>query len=144
MLEGRECEPFGSDLRVRVNAFDLSTYPDVSVICGGERVDAVDRHAVTNPRILVEVLSKSTENYDRGQKFEFYQSLDSLAEYVVVSQTEAKVIHYTRQADGTWNYRLLVGMEEKLELQSIGCSLAFTEIYSKVEFGAEEDEPVKL
>jgi Uma2 family endonuclease len=143
LLEGRECEPFGSDLRIRVNAFDLSTYPDVSVVCGGEQVDAVDRHAITNPRVIFEVLSKSTENYDRGPKFEFYQSLDSFVEYVVVYQTEAKIIHYVRQNDGAWKYRLLAGMQETLTLESIGCSLSFSAIYSKVVFGAEEDEPVK-
>jgi Uma2 family endonuclease len=143
LLEGRECEPFGSDLRIRINAFDLSTYPDVSVVCGGEAIDEVDNHAITNPRVIVEVLSKSTETYDLGRKFEFYQSLKSFHEYAVVYQTEAKIIHYIRQADGTWNYRLLVGMQATLDLQSIGCSLPFQSIYSKVEFGPEADEPLK-
>lgn len=142
LLEGRECEPFGSDLRIRVNAFDLSTYPDVSVVCGGEQVDAVDRHAITNPRVIFEVLSKSTEKCDLGRKFEFYQSLDTFAEYLVVYQTEAKIIHYVRQGGGTWKYRLLVGMQETLMLETIGCTLPFTAIYSKVVFGLKEDDPI--
>lgn len=143
LLEGRECEPFGSDQRVRINAFDLSTYPDISVVCGGEEIDEVDRHAITNPRVIVEVLSKSTENYDRGPKFEFYQSLNSFAEYIVVYQTEAKIIQYVRQADGTWSYRLLVGIDETLNLQSINCALTLQAIYSNVQFGPEVDEPAK-
>lgn len=141
LLEGRECEPFGSDLRIRINAVDLSTYPDVSVVCGGPKSDEVDRHAISNPRVIVEVLSKSTENYDRGRKFEFYQTLKSFVEYVVVYQTEAKIIHYVRQEDGAWTYRLLVGMTEVLRLESIGCELAFDVIYRNVEFGPEGDEP---
>jgi len=140
LLEGRECEPFGSDLRIRINAVDLSTYPDVSVVCGEPKTDAVDRHAVTNPRLIVEVLSKSTENYDRGPKFELYQKLASFVEYVVVYQTEAKVIHYIRHDDGTWSYRLLIGIDETLRLESISCELPFSAIYRNVKFGPEEED----
>ena len=139
LLENRPCEPFGSDQRIRINAVDLSTYPDVSVICGGVKVDAVDRHGVTNPRVIVEVLSKSTENYDRGRKFEFYQHLESFAEYVVVYQDEPKIIHYVRQDDRSWTYKLLVGDQEQLRLQSNDCNLPFTAIYRNVEFGPETE-----
>jgi len=139
LLEDRECEPFGSDQRIRIGPIDLSTYPDVSVICGGVDVDAVDRHGATNPRVIVEVLSKSTENYDRGRKFEFYQHLESFAEYVVVYQDEPKVIHYVRQNDGSWSYKLLVGEQEQLRLESIDCELSFAAIYRNVEFGPEQD-----
>ena len=139
LLEDRECEPFGSDQRIRIGPIDLSTYPDVSVICGGVDLDAVDRHGATNPRVIVEVLSKSTENYDRGRKFEFYQHLESFAEYVVVYQDEPKVIHYVRQNDGSWSYKLLVGEQEQLRLESIDCELSFAAIYRNVEFGPEQD-----
>jgi Uma2 family endonuclease len=140
LLEGHECEPFGSDQRIRLAAVDLSTYPDVSVVCGGLQMDAVDRHAITNPRVIVEVLSKSTENYDRGPKFELYQKLVSFVEYVVVYQTEARAIHYVRHDDGTWSYRLLTGIDETLRLESISCELPFAAIYRNVNFGPEEDE----
>lgn len=133
------CRSFGSDQRIRINPIDLSTYPDVSVICGGEEADPVDRHAITNPRVIVEVLSKSTENYDRGRKFEFYQTLPSFIEYVLVYQTEARIIHYLRQPDGSWNYRLLVGFDETLLVESIGCELPFSVVYRDVKFGAEDD-----
>ena len=143
-LEGRPCEPFGSDQRIRIGTIDLSTYPDVSVICGGVNIDPIDRHAATNPRVIVEVLSKSTENYDRGRKFEFYQHLKSFIEYVVVYQDEPKVIHYLREDDGSWTYKLLTGAEEQLRLESIDCELPFSAIYRNVEFGPEQDDDVEL
>ncbi|MEX2173539.1 MAG: Uma2 family endonuclease [Pirellulaceae bacterium] len=139
-LEGGPCEVFGSDQRIRIDAVDLSTYPDVSVICGGVQVDAVDRHGVTNPRVIVEVLSKSTENYDRGRKFEFYQHLQSFMEYVLVYQDEPKVIHYVREDNGRWSYKLLVGEQETLRLESIDSELPFAAVYRNVKFGPEEEE----
>jgi Uma2 family endonuclease len=143
LLEGHECEPFGSDQRVRISAVDLSTYPDVSVVCGEPKADEVDRHGIINPRIIVEVLSPSTENYDRGKKFELYQHLSSFAEYVVVYQSEARIIHYVRQDDGTWSYRLPVGVHETLRLESIGRVLPLEAIYRNVEFDPPSDEPAK-
>jgi Uma2 family endonuclease len=140
LLEGGPCEVFGSDQRIRIDAADLSTYPDVSVNCGGVQVDKVDRYAATNPRLIVEVLSKSTENYDRGPKFELYQHLESFAEYVVVYQTEPRIIHYTRQDDGTWNYKLLVGDQETLRLHSLEGELPLAAIYRNVAFGPETDD----
>jgi Uma2 family endonuclease len=139
-LEGRECEAFGSDLRVRVDAVDLSTYPDITIVCGEPKIDPVDRHAITNPRVIFEVLSKSTENYDRGDKFEFYQHLESFREYVVVSQKEPRIVHYVRQDDGAWKYRLLPGMNETLRLETVGCELPFAMIYRNVEFGPEAED----
>ena len=130
---------FGSDLRVRIDAVDLSTYPDVSVVCGGPQTDSVDKHAIINPRVIVEVLSKSTENYDRGRKFEFYQHLESFQEYVVFYQDEARAIHYVRQDDGTRRYRLVSGMEATLRLDSIGCELPLGVAYRNVEFIEEPD-----
>jgi Uma2 family endonuclease len=142
LLEGKPCEVFGSDLRLRVNAVDLSTYPDISVVCGGAKMDAVDKNAIVNPRVLVEVLSESTKGYDTGRKFEFYRTLDSLVEYVIVEQTEAKIVHYARQDDGTWRHRLIVGMEANLSLDSIGCEVALKAIYRNVEFQPRSDAPV--
>jgi Uma2 family endonuclease len=137
LLEGTRCEPFTSDQRIRIEEVDLSTYPDVSVVCGELQIGTEDVQAITNPRLIVEVLSKSTENYDRGPKFELYQHLDSFAEYVVVYQTEPRIIHYTRQDDGTWNYKLLVGEQETLRLHSLEGELPLATIYRNVAFGPE-------
>jgi hypothetical protein len=84
------------------------------------------------------VLSRSTENYDRGAKFELYQHLKTFQDFVIVFQTEAKIVHYVRQDGGLWSYRLLAGMGESLKLDSIGCTLPFSAIYRNVEFGPEE------
>jgi len=140
LLAGRECEPFGSDQRIYIAPVDLGTYPDVSVVCGGVQTDRIDTHGITNPRVIVEVLSKSTENYDRGPKFELYQNLPSFAEYIIVYQTEPKIIHFVRQSDGKWSYRLIVGLEETLPIESLGCEISFAEIYERVKFGPEQSD----
>lgn len=101
-LSGRPCRVFGSDLRVRVEATDLSTYPDVTVICGSFQRSEIDRDAATNPVLIVEVLSDSTEAYDRGEKFAHYRRIPSLRAYVLVSQREPRLEAYTKNAEGAW------------------------------------------
>lgn len=101
-LAGRPCSMFGSDLRVRIPATDLSTYPDITVVCGTLEHADIDPDAATNPILIVEVLSDSTEAYDRGQKFAHYRQLPSLREYVLVSQHEARLEAYYKNADGAW------------------------------------------
>ncbi|NOY26790.1 MAG: Uma2 family endonuclease [Oligoflexia bacterium] len=101
-LLGSSCRPYSSDLRLRVPATGLSSYPDVAVVCGPLQVDAQDPHAATNPVAVVEVLSPSTEGWDRGDKFDHLRHVDSLADYVLISQHRRRIEHYARQADGTW------------------------------------------
>ncbi|MCA9685323.1 MAG: Uma2 family endonuclease, partial [Myxococcales bacterium] len=101
-LRGRPCRVFSSDLRVRIEATDLSTYPDITVVCGALERSAVDPQAVVNPTLIVEVLSDSTEAYDRGEKFSHYRRLPSLRAYVLVSQHEARLEAYIRNDDGAW------------------------------------------
>jgi len=144
LLEGKPCEVFGSDLRIRIDAADLTTYPDILVVCGGPQVHPIDDRAVTNPRLIIEILSKSTENYDRGAKFELYQSLESFSEYVLIYQNQAKAIHYVRQNDGRWAYQLVVGTESQLDLESIGVAIPLAVIYRNVELKQETEEPEKI
>ena len=139
LLEGTECEVYGSDQRIRINASDLSTYADVVIVCGDLQLDAVDRIAATNPRIVIEVLSPSTEKYDRGKKFEFYQQLDSLAEYVLVAQDEPVITQLARNADRTWRYGLIQGIDAQLQLVSLPMSVPLSAIYRGVQFGPGED-----
>ena len=101
-LSGRPCSVFGSDLRVRIPATDLSTYPDITVVCGKLEHDEVDPDAAINPILIVEVLSDSTEAYDRGQKFSHYRQLPSLREYVLVSQHEPRLEAYYKNSEGAW------------------------------------------
>ena len=140
-LISRTCEVYQSDMKIRISPTGLYTYPDVVVACGELQFADDKNDVLLNPTLVVEVLSESTAKYDLGRKFEFYQELDSFIDYVIVYQAEAKVIHYRRQDDGTWTYRLLVGMEATLDLESIACSLPFASICRGVEFGPEDDQP---
>ncbi len=139
LLHGKGCRPYGSDQRIRIKKVNLYTYSDTAVICGPIERDDADRQAALNPRAIFEVLSKSTENYDRGQKWEFYQQIPSLREYVIVSQEESKVTRYFRDEGGPWRYLLTSGLENVLALESLGCKLPLAEIYENVTFGPEEE-----
>jgi Uma2 family endonuclease len=134
-FRGRPCQVHSSDLRVHVVATGLYTYPDVSALCGQPRfVDERAPDTLLNPTVLVEVLSPSTEGYDRGRKFEHYKSIESLAQYVLVATDRLHVDVFTRQADGSWVVRSADQRESTLQLESIGCKLALTDVYDKVEF----------
>ena len=127
-LEGRRCATFSSDTRIRVLATGLATYPDLSVVCGKLEVDPEDKNGVTNPVVLVEVLSPSTEAYDRGRKFRDYKQIPSLKEYVLVSSEERLIEVFRRQEDGSWSYH---DTAERgiAELTSIGCKLDLDAVY---------------
>lgn len=129
LLRDKPCRVFSSDLRVRIEATDLSTYPDVTVVCDELLRSPLDRDAVTNPRLIVEVLSDSSEGYDRGEKFAHYRRLDSLAEYLLVSQREPRLELYRKNDQGHWVlFEALRG--ESLELTSLhGVKLATDEVY---------------
>ena len=135
-LRRRPCEVYPSDMRVRVGATGLYTYPDVSVVC--EQPQLADEHAdiLLNPTFLAEVLSPSTEGYDRGRKFEHYRTIESLAEYLLVAQDRIHVDLYTRQQDGRWVLSEASRLEDTLELPSIGCQLALADLYEKVDLEA--------
>ncbi|UQA62377.1 Uma2 family endonuclease [Polyangium aurulentum] len=130
-LRGRPCRVFTPDMRVRVRETELCTYPDVSVVCGKIERDADDDCAIVNPIVLVEVLSPSSESYDRGEKFAHYQRLASLREYVLIAQDERYVEHHCRNEDGSWTMREARG-DETVELASIRCKLVLDEVYRDV------------
>lgn len=117
-LAGQPCRVFGSDLRVRVEATDLATYPDIAVVCGRFESSEFDADAATNPVMIVEVLSDSTEAYDRGEKFAHYRRIPSLREYVLLSQPEPRIETYAKNAQGAWVLSE-AGAGEHLELRSL-------------------------
>jgi Uma2 family endonuclease len=125
------CRVFSSDLRVRIRATGLTTYPDISVVCGKLETDAEDRHAVVNPVLIVEVLSDSSEAYDRGEKFAHYRHLSSLREYVLVSQNHRRVEVYRRNDAGRWElFEYEAGASAELcSLGSLGCFVRVDEVY---------------
>ncbi len=132
-LRKRPCKAYSSDMRVRVSATGLYTYPDVSAVCGEARFADDQRDTLLNPSLIAEVLSPSTEAYDRGRKFEHYRSIDSLAEYLLVSSDRIQVELFARQPDGHWLLRAASGPDAVIELRSVECRLALTDLYEKVE-----------
>jgi Uma2 family endonuclease len=131
-LKGRPCETYGSDMRIKIPSATLYTYPDAVVVCGEPKFEDAHVDTLLNPDLIVEVLSKSTASYDRRQKFAFYRTIESLTDYILVSQEALHVEHYTKQPDGRWllsDYRSLEGV---VQLDSIHCSLPLREIYDKV------------
>ena len=132
-LKKRPCKVYANDMRVKVRPTGLYTYPDVVVVCGQAQFDDAHLDTLLNPTILIEVLSDSTEAYDRGRKFEHYRSLESLAEYVLIAQNRPQIEAYRRQPSQQWLLTESRGLEGVLRLHSIECDLALAEIYDKVE-----------
>jgi Uma2 family endonuclease len=128
-------EAFGSDFRVRVSG-RMYTYPDVLVVCGEPALADGHQDVLLNPAVIFEVLSPSTEKYDRGLKFLHYRSIESLREYVLVDQNQVLVEQYTRQADNTWTLRDYLSLDAELKLDSLGVSLPLNRIYDRVELPA--------
>jgi Uncharacterized protein conserved in cyanobacteria len=130
----RDCNVYPSDLRVKIQQIEKYTYPDVVVTCGEEQFEDEHRDTLLNPVIIIEVLSASTEAYDRGKKFERYQYIDSLVEYVLVAQDQHRIERYVRQPDKTWTYSEFHALSDSIRLTAIGCELALQEVYAKVTF----------
>lgn len=133
-LTGRDCDVYSNDLRVLVKATGLFTYPDVVVTCGGENFVDDERDTLTNPLMLIEILSPSTEAYDRGKKFEHYQRIPSLREFVLVSQTQRRVEVFRRIAAEEWSYRVYEPGADAggVMLEALDAVIDFDEIYSRV------------
>ncbi len=133
-LRAKPCVPYNADLRIKIEATGLCTYPDLSVICGPLQFAEGTDDTVVNPTVLVEVLSESTEAYDRGKKFEHYRQIATLQEYLLVSQTEPRIEQFLRQPDGRWLLNEAVGLEASLELPSLRVSISLAEVFAKVNF----------
>ena len=133
-LRGHPCAPFTGNQRLRALGTDRSVYPDCVVVCGKREAHPEDAQAATNPAVVVEVLSDSTEAFDRGDKFAYYRSFASLQELVFLSQKAVRVERYRRGADGDWTLRDL-GPGEALELASVGVTVAVDDLYAGADFG---------
>jgi len=136
-LRGRPCTAYDSDLRIRVSASGLYTYADASVICGELQLDDQDPNTVLNPTLIAEVLSETTEAYDRGKKFDHYGKLPSLEEYLLVSQDSPRLERFSKNPNGTWTLTIASGLDRSLELPSIGVTLSLAEVYDKIDFTSE-------
>jgi Uma2 family endonuclease len=131
-LRGGPCQAHASDLRVRVSA-ELYTYPDIVVVCGGPRFADTQRDTVLNPKLIAEVLSPSTESYDRGKKFELYRGVESIEEYVLITQGRPRIERYLRQG-ANWLLTEIVGLAETMALPSVHCEIPLASIYDGISF----------
>ena len=131
-LRDKPCEAYISDMRVRIPAANIYTYPDVVVACGQPEFEDAEVDTLLNPVLIVEVLSKSTASYDRVAKLGYYRTLPSLAEYLIVAQNERHITQHTKQADGRWILADVREAEGRVELPSVGCVLSLSDVYEKV------------
>lgn len=139
-FKGRPCKVYTNDMRVRIAGTTRYAYPDVAALCSSARFDDEEKDTLINPNLIIKVLSVSTEAYDRGEKFEYYRRIETLAEYVLVGQDKPHIEQFSRQPNGQWLFTETSGLESFVELTSVGCRLSLAEIYDKVEFGPEPQE----
>lgn len=138
-LKNRKCDVLNSDMRVLIEKTGLYTYPDTTVVCGKPQLKKYKGlETLINPVLIVEVLSPSTADYDKGAKFEHYRTIDSLQEYVLVWQDKKRVARYTKLSDNSWNLQDFIGDDADIELKSIECLLTMDDIYDKVVFADDK------
>jgi Uma2 family endonuclease len=130
-LRGKSCQPFGSDLRIHVEVNTLFTYPDISIICGEIITLNNDNYNVLNPSVLIEVLSNSTKNYDRGEKFKLYRDILTLKEYILVDSESVTIEAFRLNTNKHWELEEYNKDSGNLTLQTVNISLSLTEIYEK-------------
>ena len=133
-LKSKPCRVYPSDLKLRVEATGLFTYPDLSIVCGEPRLESDHGDVLLNPVVLVEVLSDSTEAYYRGKKFEHYRTIPSLQHYVLITQDRHSIDCFTRSNGESWNLTSCKGLSGKITLEAIECELLGSEVYDKVVF----------
>ncbi|MBP9088133.1 MAG: Uma2 family endonuclease [Kofleriaceae bacterium] len=133
-LRGKSCRVYSSDLRIRMQEVDVACYPDVTVVCGAIVHDVQDRYCATNPTVIVEVLSTSTEAYDRGNKFAFYRTIKTLQQYILVSQDKALVERFVRNADTSWTLTAF-GPGSNVDVAAIQCEIIVDDLYEGLTLG---------
>ncbi len=148
-LRGRPCQTFSKDMKVRSGPIPkmrhmtrgLYSYPDLLVVCGELKFHDRHRDVLINPAVIIEVLSPTTEGFDRGEKWTRYQTwLPELTDYLLVSQSKPQLEHYHRQASGEWLYSLVNELEKSVHLNSIKCTLQLADVYDRITFPIEEDD----
>ena len=129
------CDLFSNDMRVKIK--DSYAYPDIVIFCGDAEFEDNEFDTLTNPVIIMEILSDSTEAFDRGDKFAYYQVIPTLKEYILVSQKKYRIEQFILSDDNKWEYRSYEGRDKVLKMESIGCELRLSEIYLNVTFESE-------
>lgn len=131
--KGSNCRVINSEIKVHVNTKNCFLYPDTMVVCGEIKQSATEPNALTNPRVIIEVLSKSTGNYDRGDKFYLYKQLPSFEEYILIEQNKPQIDLYRKEGD-FWHLSRVEGLENELEIRTIGLKIKLEEIYFDIVF----------
>lgn len=133
-IREKNCQGFSPNMKVRTGLSDLYAYPDLMVVCGQPRFHDEHGDVLLNPTVIFEVLSPSTEKYDRGEKFRRYRTeIDSLHDYVLVAQDKMMIEHHHHEADGTWTFKAITGRDGALTLNSIECQIPLNEVYRNTE-----------
>ncbi|MEQ8672487.1 MAG: Uma2 family endonuclease [Aggregatilineales bacterium] len=134
-LRRSACKVYNSEMRVKMSSSRNYTYPDLTVVCGeGEFVEDETIATLLNPALIIEVLSPSTEAYDRGKKFQEYRKLDSIKEYVLVAQDAPRIERFSRNADDTWTLMVVEGLDAHIRFDSADVELALEDVFEGVEF----------
>ena len=133
-LRSTNCRGFSPNMKVRAGEAGLYAYPDLAVVCGEPTFHDKHKDVLLNPTVIFEVLSRSTQAYDRGEKFERYKSIETLRDYVLVSQDRPRLEHFSLQSDGSWAHAELEGVDAALTLDSINCHVALADIYDRIDF----------
>jgi Uma2 family endonuclease len=133
-LKGGHCRTHSSDMRVKVSPTGLYTYPDVIIVCGEEHFEDAEVDTLLNPQVIIEILSDSTEKYDRGKKFRHYKQIESFREYILVAQDEPVVERSVRQSDGAWTTTTFEGLEAELALATVPVRVPLADVYAGVTF----------
>ncbi|ETW97561.1 MAG: hypothetical protein ETSY1_22160 [Candidatus Entotheonella factor] len=131
-MRWRPCDTYSSDMRVKIPATGLYTYPDVIALCHEPRFEDDTLDTLLNPSVIIEVLSPSTESYDRGIKFTHYRSIEELQLYILVAQDKPQIEIFRRQVNGDWLLSVVEGLEARVSLDAIGCDLALADVYERV------------
>lgn len=139
-LRGRSGRVYSSQMRIRIPAVSRYTYPDVVAITDRPELEEDELDVLVNPAVIVEVLSDSTADYDRGEKFQNYRTIDTLQEYLMIYQDSPRIEHYVRQPDGSWIFSESTNIGETIHLPSIDCELPLSEVYDDVEFEGEPSD----
>ncbi len=133
-LKGKLCEVYSPNMKVRTESSGIYTYPDATVVCGQPIFHDEAEDILINPKVIIEVLSPSTEKKDRGEKWENYQQIESLAEYLLVSQTKPRLEMYVRQPNQHWDWSYKIELTSSIYLASIDCELRLADIYDRIDF----------
>jgi len=133
-LKKTACETYASTMRLRILTIGLYTYPDIVAVCDKPEFEDDDEDTLLNPALIIEVLSDATESYDRGKKFSYYRSVESLTEYLLVAQDECRIEQFVKQADGRWLLSEADSLDGSLQLASVPCVLLLKEVYDRIAF----------